>query len=62
MWFGPIPRMNPHCLLELWLYQIEMSNGYIGLVIESAHNVSTFSIKAGNNFSRYVFEEIFVLR
>lgn len=54
MWSGKIPPTGSRCILELALYQVEMSNGIIKLLIIT-NNTSWIAVeKQGNNHTKYV--------
>lgn len=49
-----IPRTGLRCVLELALYQVEMSDGTIDLLIMTNNTSSIAAEKPGNNHAKYV--------
>ncbi|XP_015429458.1 PREDICTED: ALK tyrosine kinase receptor [Dufourea novaeangliae] len=53
MWSTTIPRTGSRCMLELALYQVEMRDGLINLVIITNNTSSIAAEKPGNNHARW---------
>ncbi|XP_033330553.2 anaplastic lymphoma kinase isoform X2 [Megalopta genalis] len=53
LWSSTIPRTSPRCMLELALYQVEMNDGVINLVIITNNTSSITGEKQGNNRARW---------
>lgn len=54
MWSGKIPPTGSRCILELALYQVEMSNGIIKLLIITNNTSWIAAERQGNNRTEYV--------
>lgn len=55
MWSRPLSRTFLHCRVEFWLYQVEMQNGGINILVD-VNNRSVMSMRNGNNHATYVHE------
>ncbi|XP_078052989.1 anaplastic lymphoma kinase isoform X3 [Augochlora pura] len=53
LWSSTIPRTSTQCMLELALYQVEMNDGVINLVIITNNTSSITGDKQGNNRARW---------
>ncbi|XP_031836034.1 anaplastic lymphoma kinase isoform X3 [Nomia melanderi] len=53
LWSSTIPQTSSSCVLEIALYQIEMRDGAISLVINRNNTSSITTEKAGNNRERW---------
>lgn len=54
IWSATIPPTGLHCVLELSLYQVEMSSGDIELLIIKNNTSWVATGKPGNNYAEYV--------
>lgn len=54
IWSTTIPPTGLHCVLELSLYQVEMRNGDIQLLIIKNNTSWVATGKPGNNYAEYV--------
>ncbi|CAK9818713.1 ALK tyrosine kinase receptor [Anthophora plagiata] len=53
MWSVAIPHTGSHCVLQLSLYQVEMSDGAINLLIVTNNTSSIAEEKPGNNHRKW---------
>lgn len=53
MWSTTISRTGPRCMLELALYQVEMADGAISLVIDTNNTSWVAAEKSGNNHATW---------